>query len=76
MEEVLLPGIQVSPIGLVPKGHMTGRWRVIVHLSAPQNFSVNDGISEELCSLSYASLDDAVDVIRRLGPGTQLVKMD
>ena len=76
VEEVLLPGIQVSPIGLVPKGHMTGRWRVIVHLSAPRNFSVNDGISEELCSLSYASLDDAVDLIRRLGPGTQLVKMD
>ena len=76
VEEVLLPGIQVSPIGLVPKGHITGRWQVIVHLSAPKNFSVNDGISEVLCSLLYASLDDAVDLIRRLGLGTQLVKMD
>ena len=68
--------IQVSPLGLVPKGHRTDQWRVIVHLSAPRNFSVNDGISKECCSLSYASLDDAVSLICQLGPRTQLVKMD
>ena len=45
-------------------------------LSSPTGHSVNDGIREELCSLSYASLDDAVGLIRRLGPRSQLVKMD
>ena len=37
---------------------------------------MNDGISEELCSFSYASLNDAVGLIRSLGPRTQLVKLD
>ena len=74
--ESLMAAIQVNPIGLVPKGHRTRRWRVIVHLSAPNHFVVNDDISEELSSFSYTSLDDVVDLIRRLGTGTQLVKMD
>ena len=45
-------------------------------LSFPRPASVNDGILGELCSLKYASLDDAVGLIRQLGPGSQLVKMD
>ena len=68
--------VHVSPIGLVPKGHATGKWRTIVDLSSPTAGSVNDGISAELCSLRYASLDDALGLITQLGPGTQLVKMD
>ena len=42
----------------------------------PSRHSVNDGISPELCLLSYALVDDAVEHIRRLGCCTQLVKMD
>ena len=68
--------VHISPIGLVPKGHTTGKWRVIVDLSSPMGCSVNDGIDADLCSLRYASLDDALKLISRLGPGTQLVKMD
>ena len=67
--------IQVSPLGLVPKPH-SDKWHLIVDLSAPTGASVNDGISEDLCSLTYASVDDAVSIIQDLGPGTQLVKMD
>ena len=67
--------LHCSPLGLVPKSH-TGKWRTIVDLSAPRGCSVNSGISESLCSLSYASLDNAVGLIQRLGPGTQLVKLD
>ena len=37
---------------------------------------MNDGISPALCSLSYASVDDAVHMIMQLGPGTELVKVD
>ena len=42
-------------------------------LSFPGGHSVNDGISCELSSLSYASVDDAVQHILRLD---QLVKLD
>ena len=42
----------------------------------PVNHSVNEGISRELSSISYASVDDAVEQILQLGRGTQLVKLD
>ena len=68
--------VHTSPIGLVPKGHASGRWRMIVDLSSPRAASVNSGIDQALCSLRYASLDDAIELIRYLGPGTELLKMD
>ena len=67
---------QISPIGLIPKPHVQNKWRLIVDLSFPRGRSVNDGISPALCSLSYASVDDAVHMIMQLGPGTELVKVD
>ena len=68
--------VHTSPLGLVPKGHVAGQWQLIVDLSSPMSSSVNDGIVKNLCSLRYASMDEALDLIRALGPGTQLVKMD
>ena len=67
--------VHVSPVGLVPKPH-SDKWCMIVDLSAPEGFSVNNGLREDLCSLTYASVDRAVEVIVHLGQGTQLVKMD
>ena len=58
------------------KPHVNDLWRLIVDLSHPKHLSVNDGISTSLCSLEYASVDNAVDLILQLGPGTELVKMD
>ena len=37
---------------------------------------MNDGISLSCCSLQYASINDAVDIIMQLGQGTELVKLD
>ena len=71
-----LSGVHVNPIGLIPKPHRPGKWRLIVNLSAPEGHSVNDGISKELASMHYASMDDAVNTIRRLGRGTLLAKLD
>ena len=68
--------VHTSPIGLVPKKGQAGRWRMIVDLSSPSNYSVNDGISRSLCSFSYASVDDAVRHILELGRGTLLSKVD
>ena len=73
--EDLLPLVHVSPIGLVPKSHSIS-FRMIVDLSSPRNYSVNDGIQGEMCSLQYASVDQAVSIILQLGPGTQLANLD
>ena len=56
-----------NPVGLIPKSHQPGKFRLIVDLSAPLNRSVNDGIDSGLCSLSYASVDDAVRLGVRQG---------
>ena len=73
---VSLDSITVSRFGVIPKPHQQGKWRLITDLSSPAGQSVNDGVDSRLCSISYASVDDAVRRIRRLGQGTALVKFD
>ena len=68
--------IHTSPIGLVLKKGQCNQWRMIVDLSYPSDHSVNDGISRELSTLSYASVDDAIMQILALGQGTKLIKID
>ena len=70
-----LPGVHTSRFGVIPKGN-SGNWRLILDLSAPEGFSVNDGIEPGLCSLSYVSVDDAAKEILRMGRGTRLAKVD
>ena len=70
------PTVHVSPLGLVPKKHQSNKWRLICDLSSPSNHSVNDGISPTFCSLHYASVDDAMAIIQRLGRNTRLIKLD
>lgn len=67
LPQSVVPLVHTNPIGLVPKSHQVDKWRMIVDLSSPTNRSVNDGISKDLCSLAYASVDDAVERILRLG---------
>ena len=68
-------GIQVSPIGVVPKG-TSGKWRLIVDLSSPEGGSVNDGLDAQLCSLQYVSVDHVTQVLARLGRGSFMSKVD
>ncbi len=49
---------------------------MIVDLSYQPGLSVNDGINREMCSLQYASVDQAVALVSQLGQGTQLAKLD
>ena len=70
-----LPEVHVSPFGVIPKGS-TGKWRLIVNLSAPEGGSVNDGIQEHWCSLSYISVDDAAQTILEKGRGALMAKVD
>ena len=69
-------GAQVSRFGVIPKHNQPNKWRLILDLSSPKGYSVNDGISSGVCSLSYASVDDAVQEIMKRGKGTKLAKVD
>ena len=66
--------LRLSPLGLVPKHD--GSMRLIHHLSYPCGTSVNDYIEPRLCSVNYASFDDAVELVSRMGPGALMAKMD
>ena len=71
----LLPLCQVSLIGLVPKSQ-PGQWRLIMDLSFPNGHSINDGNAQDMTSIQYARLEDAVQMVRVLGRGTLLAKVD
>lgn len=65
---------RVSPLGLVPK-KTPGDFRLIHHLSFPKGSSVNDGISPEHTSVHYATVSDAVRLIKAAGHGCFLAKL-
>ena len=69
------PKFRISPLGVVPK-KTPGEFRLIHHLSFPRGGSVNDGIPAEHCSVSYATIDDAIKLIKLAGPGCFMAKTD
>ena len=73
---VALPVYQINRFGVIPKGHNTGKWRLITDLSFPPGLSVNDGIESDLCSLSYTSVERVAGIAAGLGHGALLAKMD
>ena len=66
--------LRISGLGAAPKKN--GKWRVILHLSAPYGASVNDGISREEFSFHYSTVDDAVRLLLRHGIGALMAKVD
>ena len=71
-----MPGIHISSLGIICKQHQLGKWRLIVDLSFPKGHSINDGIAPTICSIKYASVDDAVNIIHALGRNTLMAKLD
>ena len=69
-------GIHSSPFGVIPKRQKPGKWRLILDLSSPEGFSVNDGISKETSSLRYTTTDDVVEAILKSGKGSLMAKLD
>ena len=67
----------ISPVGVEPK-KVPGEFRLIHHLSFPRGrgWSVNGGIPEAESSVKYASIDDAVAIIQKLGRGCWMAKCD
>ena len=70
-----LQNLMVSPIGSVEK-NIPGEFRLIFDLSFPQADSSNGGISAEAVSVAYTSFDAVTNMVRRLGIGTHLIKVD
>ena len=75
LEPAQHPTVHISRVGIIPKKPI-GKWRLIVDLSSQEGFSVNDGVEEGLCSLSYVSLDHAVRAALELGRGAVMAKID
>ena len=68
------PFTHCSPIGAAPKPD--GSVRLILDLSSPRGDSVNDGIDSDEFKCKYSTFDDAVALVRRLGPGAAMGKID
>ena len=68
--------VPISRFGEIPKPHQPGKWRLFTDLSSPIGSSVNDGVDSQLCSLTYASVDEAVNRIKLVGRDAMLAKFD
>lgn len=73
------PVYRINPLG-VATGKYSGKKRLILDLSAPHNTdntpSINDLISKESASLSYVTIDNAIAIIKQLGQGAKMCKVD
>ena len=61
---------------MIPKDQQSDKWCLVVDLSSPATRSVNVGISHVLCSMHYATFDEAVQKVVASGPGARLAKID
>ena len=71
-----IPHLHVSRVGVIPKGHTPGKWRLITDLSFPEGMSVNDGIDSQLCSMQYTSVERMAKTAQQLGRGALMAKID
>ena len=67
--------LRLLPSGLTSK-KVPGEFRLIHHLSFPYRTSVNCHIPMEASSKRYASINDAIRIIRHTGRGCALAKRD
>ena len=76
VEGPLRDSVHLNRFGVIPKPHQPGKWCLIVDLSHPHGASVNEGVDGVLCFLTYASVDDAVELIVEAGRGAILAKLN
>ena len=72
--ELPLHKLRTSGVGVVPKKN--GKWRAILHLSAPDGHSVNDYINKEDFPVYYSSVDNAVALLSQYGQDALMAKID
>ena len=60
------PGLIISPLAAVPKKD-PGAYCIIHNLSYPLDNSVNTHTPHELCTVTYETIDDCIDIVSKLG---------
>jgi len=65
----------ISPLGVIPK-KTPREYRITHHLSFPHRTSVNDFIPQEHASVKYATVDDAINMVKKIGNGCTMAKTD
>lgn len=65
----------VSPLALIPKQE-PGKFRLIHNLSYPRDNSVNSAIPREHTTVSYETLDAALEWVLAYGEGSLIAKVD
>ena len=75
LHELPFVNMHISPIEVVPKKEV-GQYRLIHHLSYPTDKSINEHIPDELKTVHYSSIDDAIEIILNLGPNATMAKTD
>ena len=68
--------MHLRPFEVIPKRHRKNKWWLILDLSSLADHSINDGIDAARNSLHYSSIDHAVAMVRAIGCGTLLAKVD
>jgi len=68
--------VHISKFGVIPKGHIPGKWRLITNLSPPAGLSMNDGINPTICLLTYITVDQVAAVATSLGVGSLVAKIN
>ena len=71
-----LPQLHINRFGIIPKGHNSGKFRLITDLSFPVKQSVNEGIDAELCALVYTKVEEVAARAAANGRGVLLDKVD
>ena len=73
--ELPFVNMHISPIGVVPKNEV-GQYRLIHNLSYPTDKYINDYIPDEIKTVHYSSIDDAIDIILNVGTNVTMAKTD
>ena len=60
---ILLPNVQISSFGVIPKKGQPGKWHLIVDLPSPHGSGVNDRISSDKFSMHYIKIDQIISMI-------------
>ena len=69
-----LDGLHCSPLGSAPK--KDGSVRLVLDLSSPRGWAINEDISRDNFSVVYSSFDDAVRMVGQLGSDVFMAKID
>jgi hypothetical protein len=56
------------------KNKEVGQYRLIHNLSYPTDKSINDHIPDEIKTVHYSSIEDAIDIILNVGPNVTMTK--